>query len=313
MTMTPTTTTPTTTTTTTATTATTGTTTGTTATTATNGAASTGPIRDAEVYEKVDARSGPILLTKPRSVAAEQFRVLRHRVELLGRAGVRGLAVTSAEGREGRTTTAVNLALALAHAGRAKVALVDGDLRGPGVHRMLGLTPTHGLCDVVAGRAVLKECLWAMGGGAALEVLPAGVVPEDVSSVLDSRRLAEVLGELRARFDFVIVDAPPVLRLADVPSLCASLDGALVVARAGVTARELVLAAIDALVGVTVHGIVLNDVDPSALAVHAPIAARLLPATSTVGAAAAPSASEADATPANGATVGRALPAASAI
>jgi Mrp family chromosome partitioning ATPase len=116
---------------------------------------------------------------------------------------------------------------------------------------------------VVAGKAALSGCLWRFGSDE-LYVLPAGNVPDDLAVTLYDPRLASTLAELRERFDFVLLDAPPVLRLADVPTLCRDLDGALLVVRAGVTSRELVAAAIDSLYGIRVHGIVLNDVDPSA-------------------------------------------------
>ncbi|HEY7957367.1 MAG TPA: CpsD/CapB family tyrosine-protein kinase [Polyangia bacterium] len=220
-----------------------------------------GAIIEAETYEPVAAET--ICLTKPRSAAAEQYRVLRYRLEVLARSGVRALAFTSAQSGEGKTTTAVNAALALGRGGRNKVVLVDADLRRPAVHKLLGLRAREGLCDVVAGKAALSGCLWRFGSDE-LYVLPAGNVPDDLAVTLYDPRLASTLAELRERFDFVLLDAPPVLRLADVPTLCRDLDGALLVVRAGVTSRELVAAAIDSLYGIRVHGIVLNDVDPSA-------------------------------------------------
>jgi capsular exopolysaccharide synthesis family protein len=244
-----------------------------------------GGIVDAETYEPVAAEA--ITLTDPRSVAAEQYRLLRHRLEQLRRANVRALAFTSAQSREGRTTTVVNAALALARGGRNRVALVDADLRRPGVHELLGLRAREGLCDVVSGRAALGGCLWRFGGDE-LYVLPAGNVPDDLARTLFDPRLPETFAELRERFDYVLADVPPVLALADTPSLCQSLDGAVLVVRAGVTPRDLVTSAIDGLSGVTVHGLVLNDAEPSAL-VHGLAAAlpseapRALPAHSSHG------------------------------
>lgn len=219
------------------------------------------PIVEAEIYEEI-ARE-VVTLTRPHTAAAEQFRVLRYRLEVLAKGGIKALVFTSAQGGEGRTTCAVNAALAVGRGRRNKVVLVDGDLRRPGVHTMLGLRPRQGLCDVVAGRAPLGGCLWRFGDDE-LYVLPAGSVPDDLGDTLYDPRLGQLLAELRERFDFVIVDAPPVLPLADVPTLCLHTDGAVMVVRANATARELVAAAIDGLYGVTVHGIVLNDLDPRA-------------------------------------------------
>ncbi len=219
-------------------------------------------ILEAETYDVPSAQV--VSLTNPRSLAAEQYRVLRYRLELLAKTGVKAIAFTSAQSGEGKTTTAVNAALALGRGGRNKVVLIDGDLRRPSVHTMLGLRPREGLCDVVAGRASLSGCLWRFGSDE-LYVLPAGNVPDDLASTLYAARLGEVMAELKAKFDFVLVDAPPVLALADVPTLCRDLDGALMIVRAGATPRELVGAAVDALTGVPVHGLVLNDVDPRAV------------------------------------------------
>jgi capsular exopolysaccharide synthesis family protein len=220
------------------------------------------PIVDAETYEPASA--GAIALTDPRSVAAEQFRVLRYRLEGLALRQIRALAFTSAQSGEGKTTTAVNSALTLAKGGNHRVVLVDADLRNPGVAQMMGLRARDGLCDVVAGRVGLNNCLWRFGNDE-LFVLPAGQVGDDICNTLYDTRLITVLQELRQRFDFVLVDVPPVLPLADAPTLCRALDGAVMVVRANVTAQEVVAAAIDSLVGITVHGLVLNDVDPQLL------------------------------------------------
>jgi capsular exopolysaccharide synthesis family protein len=219
----------------------------------------TTPILEAETYDAISAEA--VTLTDPRCAAAESYRVLRYRLEWLAKTGARALAFTSAQSGEGKTTTAVNAALTLGRGGRNRVVLVDADLRRPGVHAMLGLRAREGLCDVVSGRATLGGCLWRFGADE-LYVLPAGNVPDDLGRTLFDPRLSAMLGELKERFDFILVDVPPVLALADAPMLCRELDGAVMVVRAGSTPRELVGAAIDGLFGVTVHGIVLNDVDP---------------------------------------------------
>jgi Mrp family chromosome partitioning ATPase len=141
------------------------------------------------------------------------------------------------------------------------VVLIDADLRRPGVAALLGLRTQKGLVDVVSGRATLDDCLWRFGSDE-LYVLPAGIPPDDVAHTLYDPRLSELLAALKERFDFVVVDTPPALPLADAPTLCRELDGAVIVVRASVTPRELVEASLGALYGVKVHGIVLNDVDP---------------------------------------------------
>lgn len=217
-------------------------------------------IVDAETYEPQIA-TRVVTLTQPSSPAAEQYRVLRYRLECLARAGLKALAFTSPQSGDGKTTTAVNAALALGLGGRNRVVLVDADLRRPGVASMLGLRANRGLSDVVAGRAQLEDCLWRFGSDE-LYVLPAGTPPDDVATTLYDPRLGDVMTALKQRFDFVVVDTPPVLPLADVPTLCRDLDGAVMVVRANHTPKELIDSAIGALYGVTVHGLVLNAVDP---------------------------------------------------
>ncbi len=217
-------------------------------------------IVDAETYEP-SAAPRVVTLTHPNHPAAEQYRVLRYRLECLARSGFKALAFTSPQSGEGKTTSVVNAALALGRGGRNRVALVDADLRRPGVAAMLGLRANKGLCDIVAGRASLDDCLWRFGSDE-LYVLPAGNVPDDLAATLYDPRLGDLLALLKQRFDFVLVDTPPVLPLADVPTLARDLDGVLLVVRANHTPKELVNAAIDALYGVTVHGLVLNEVDP---------------------------------------------------
>jgi capsular exopolysaccharide synthesis family protein len=217
-------------------------------------------IVEAETYEPTVAPR-VVTLSQPNHPAAEQYRVLRYRLECLAKSGIKALAFTSPQSGEGKTTTAVNAALALGKGGRNRVVLVDADLRRPGVASMLGLRANKGLADVVMGRASIDDCLWRFGGDE-LYILPAGNVPDDLSSVLYDPRMGDLMAALKQRFDFVVVDTPPVLPLADVPTLCRDLDGAVMVVRANHTPKELVNAAIDALYGVTVHGLVLNEVDP---------------------------------------------------
>jgi protein-tyrosine kinase len=220
---------------------------------------STAPIIDAETYEPAPARV--VSLSAPNSAAAEQYRVLRYRLECLARAGFKALAFTSPQSGDGKTTTAVNAALALGKGGRNKVVLVDADLRRPGVASMLGLRAAQGLCDVVAGRASLDNCLWRFGNDE-LYVLPAGNVPDDLAATLFDPRLGDLMATLKQRFDFVVVDTPPALSVADTPTLCRDLDGAVMVVRANHTPKELLNSAMNSLYGINIHGIVLNEVDP---------------------------------------------------
>lgn len=202
-----------------------------------------------------------VALAAPDSPAAEQYRVLYQRIlKLAVRRPLRVVAVTSAGRREGRTTTAANLALTAAHEGRPTV-LVEADLRRPSLSRLLGLAPRAGIADVLAGRAELAQATVRLGP---LAVIVAGE-NRDAGALLRGPAAASLLDQLRAAYELVVLDAPPALAFADGDRLSGDADAALLVVRAGATPRQVVRLALDAL-GDRVAGIVLNDVDPDAVA-----------------------------------------------
>jgi capsular exopolysaccharide synthesis family protein len=201
-----------------------------------------------------------VALDAPHSAAAEQYRVLHQRILRLGtRRPLRVLAVTSAGRREGRTTTAVNLALTAAQEGRTTL-LVEADLGRPSLAALLGLAPRPGLADVLAGTAELAQAIARVGP---LAVLCAGEV-RDGGGVRTPRATA-VMEQLRAAYDLVVLDAPPALAFADGDRIAAAADAALLVVRAGATPRQVVRLALESL-GDRAAGIVLNDVDVETVA-----------------------------------------------
>jgi capsular exopolysaccharide synthesis family protein len=202
-----------------------------------------------------------VALAAPDSPAAEQYRILYHRLaRLAARRPMRIVAVTSATRGEGRTTTAANLALTAAQEGRAAV-LVEADLRQPSLARILGLAPRAGLAEVLDGQAELSQAIARVGP---LSVLTAGEVRDPQAAVRHPRAPAIVEG-LRAGYDLVVLDAPPALAFAEGDRFAGAADAAVVVVRAGATARQVVRLAVESL-GDRVAGIVLNDVDADAIA-----------------------------------------------
>ncbi len=209
----------------------------------------------------VDAQSRLVALAAPHSAAAEQFRVLHAKLVRLGaRRPLRVVAVTSAGRREGRTTTAANLALTAALEGRPAI-LVEADLRRPALGALLGLAPRAGLADVLDGTAELGQAVARIGP---LAVLLAGE-PRDAAAVLRSPRAPAIVDQLRAAYDLVVIDAPPALAFTDGDRIASAADAALLVVRAGATPRQVVRLALDAL-GDRAAGVVLNDVDVDAVA-----------------------------------------------
>jgi len=181
-----------------------------------------------------------------RSPMVESFRTLRTNLKF---ADVdhppRQVVVTSAVAHEGKSTTAQNLAIALAQSGM-RVCLVEADLRRPKVTENLGIEGAVGLTNVVAGEHNLQDVLVPWNRGL-VTVLPAGTTPSDPASLLGSHNAQMLLQDLRQSFDFVVIDAPPLLPVSDAAVLAGETDGALLVVRHGHTKRDQVEAAIETL------------------------------------------------------------------
>src|SRR5213593_1577224 len=201
----------------------------------------------------------------PGSAAAEAVARLRAALFQGSAAGPpQRLLVTSARLREGKTCVASNLALALAGAGR-RVVLVDCDFRRPRLHRVFRQEGTHGATSFLTGAADLPSLLCETDHG--IDVLPAGPLPDEPAALIDSTAMASLLDELSRRYDYVVLDAPPVLGQADTPLLARLAGGVLLVVRAGESSGETVAAAFGRLrtLRARVLGVVLNAVRGAAL------------------------------------------------
>lgn len=205
----------------------------------------------------------PLIALQSQSVGVEAFRTMRTNLQFVDVDNPpRQLVITSAIADEGKTTTACNLAITLAESA-LRVCLVEADLRRPKVSSYLGIDGSVGLTNVLAGQFPLHDVLvpWRRG---LLTVLPAGTTPPDPSQLLGSKNMTILLDELRDKFDFVIIDAPPLLPVTDAAVLARATDGALFVSRYGHTRRELVTKALEDLetVNARLIGTVLTFVPP---------------------------------------------------
>jgi protein-tyrosine kinase len=197
---------------------------------------------------------------EPHSAAAEQFRLLRARLARLdkGRVANKAILMTSPGRGDGKTVTAVNLAVTMARDLQRRVVIVDADMRSPGVHRLLGLPVGPGLADVLAGDASLEEvAIEVVDLG--LTVLPAGSSPQHPAELLGSAAMRRLMDQLRSTFDRIVVDTPPAAPLADVGVLSPLADGVLVVVRAGMTGRPELQRTLDTLDPARLLGLVLNN------------------------------------------------------
>ncbi len=173
--------------------------------------------------------------------------------------GLRTVMVTSASTGDGKTMTAVNLALVLSESYRRKVLLVDADLRRPSIKYFKDLNGAAGLSEALSAPTDRKLALVPITP--LLTLLPAGRPVADPIGGLTSPRMKTILSEAAALFDWIIVDAPPVGPMADASLLAEMVDGTLFVVRAGRTQHPVVQKAIESIGRDRVLGIVLNDVE----------------------------------------------------
>ncbi len=205
-----------------------------------------------------EAKTKP-LVTLRGTPRAEAFRSIRTNLRYVDVDNPpKAVVITSSVPGEGKSTTACNLAIALAQAG-SKVLLMEADLRRPKITEYLGVEGSVGLTDVLIGQVPITKAItpWQRG---LIDFLPSGAIPPNPSELLGSKQMADLLAQLEERYDVVILDAPPLLPVTDAAILATAADGALLVTRHGRTRREQVDEAADALrqVSVPILGVILN-------------------------------------------------------
>jgi capsular exopolysaccharide synthesis family protein len=200
---------------------------------------------------------------KPHSFEAEQYRTLRHVLERRHRTELLSLvAVTSAGVGDGKTTTSLNLAGALAQAPDARVLLIDADLRRPAAARHLGLSDEGpGLAGLLRDPALDLQQVVRQVDSFTLSILTAGRCPDSPYELLKSPRMGEVLDRARRVFDYVVIDTPPTVAFPDCRLLEKWVDGFILVVGAHQTPRKLVQEALATMEPAKVLGMVLNSDD----------------------------------------------------
>jgi protein-tyrosine kinase len=199
----------------------------------------------------VSPESNPGLVDQFRRLAAMLLHAQRT-------TGLKSVMVTSAEPDDGKTLTALNLALVLSESYRRRVLLVEGDLRRPAILAAAGLSAAEGLSESIRAGEDHKVPLVTFTE--TLTLLPAGSPDPDPLSGLTSTRMQRLLKDAAEQFDWVIVDTPPLGAAADASLLCPMVDGAILVIRAGRTECDSVQRAIETLGKDRILGVVLNGV-----------------------------------------------------
>jgi len=226
-------------------------------------------IIDAPAYEgdepsttqmALEASLDPILVAalEPLSPAAEQYRALRARIsQSEEHHPLRVIQVTSPGKADGKSVTALNLALTMAQEFQRRVLILDADLRSPNVHTLLGLPPGPGLADVLTGTAALEEALVEIPEHH-LTVLRAGRTYERPTEMLGSGPMRRLVDSLRTQFDRIVVDSAPTT-VADAGAIAPLSDGLLLVVRASATTTPAISRAIATLASSKLLGLVFNE------------------------------------------------------
>jgi capsular exopolysaccharide synthesis family protein len=203
-----------------------------------------------------------ITVLRPKSRTAEAYRSVRTALYFSTSGEVNKIVqVTSPVAGDGKSTLAGNLAVAIANSGK-RVLLVDADLRRPTVHKVFGINNKNGVSTVVSGVCQLEDACHATEVEN-LTILTCGPRPDNPSEMLLSPEFEQLLEYVRAAFDFVVIDSPPILAVTDPASVAARADGVIVTLRLAKRSRDLAKRAVDQLqnVGANILGVVVNGVD----------------------------------------------------
>jgi capsular exopolysaccharide synthesis family protein len=214
--------------------------------------------------QRSDDLSGRLVtVLEPTKAASEAYRTLRTSL-LYGMvdAPSKVIMLTSPGIAEGKSTTCANLGVVLAEVDK-QTLIVDCDLRTPVMHRIFGLRNVYGVADVLAGECDLPEVWQEAPEG--LKVATAGALPPNPTKLLNSARLADLVGRAREMFDYVLIDVPPVALVTDPAIVAVQSDGVLLVVEAEKTRKESVRRSVRTLreVGANLLGTVMNNVNVS--------------------------------------------------
>jgi capsular exopolysaccharide synthesis family protein len=208
----------------------------------------------------VSEGSRVVTLTESNNLGAEKFRLLRARLRnLRERQQLQKLVITSAVPNDGKTLVAMNLAVCLAKHTNEKILLLEGDLRKPTLGEHLGIKSLPGVGEWWASVDEPVSKFIYRFDDSQLWILPAGSAPENPVNILQSSRFLELYKQLSTCFDWIIIDAPPLLPMADVSFWSRQADGLLLVVREGCTPKAILQKGLDTLDNPRVIGVVLNE------------------------------------------------------
>lgn len=223
--------------------------------------------RPFELFQTIEAcpaaKNRLVCMTDKGSPAAEAFRLLRVRLRHLRKdRPLKKLLITSSVPQEGKSFSAANLACALASGSQEKVLLLEGDLRRPTQSRLFGIRPESGICECVRGKRSLSSSIYNLDG-AGIWLLPAGSAEGAPLEIIQSPKLPSIMTQLSEWFDWIVIDSPPMLPLADTTALARLADGILLVARRDITEKRKLKKGLTAFESDKLIGAILNSSNSS--------------------------------------------------
>jgi len=197
---------------------------------------------------KLDARL--VAYFDPKAVISEQYKILTTNILSLNKGKPpKTIAITSSIAAEGKTVSSLNLALTLSRATHnPRIILVDGDMRRGQLLNYLGAPPRLGLSEYLQGNASLDDILFSLDDIGHLSFIASGAVPANPVELLASERMKDLVAALRAKYNFVLIDTPPVIPVTDAVIIGSYVEGVLMVIKAAHTQRGMVSRAVELLV-----------------------------------------------------------------
>ncbi len=186
----------------------------------------------------------------PKAIISEQYKILTTNILSLNKGKPpKTIAVTSSIAIEGKTVSSINLAVTMSHAThKPRIVLIDGDMRKGQLLNYLGAPPRKGLSEFLQGEASLDEIIFSLEDIGHLSFIASGAVPPNPVDLLASERMRELITTLRAKYNFVLIDTPPVIPVTDAVIIGSNVEGVLLVIKAGHTQRGMVSRAVELLV-----------------------------------------------------------------
>ncbi|MFA5014843.1 MAG: CpsD/CapB family tyrosine-protein kinase [Actinomycetota bacterium] len=193
--------------------------------------------------KKVESQIDPRIVTfhDPKSTVAEQYRTLRTNIQAINsKQPIKVIMISSSIHGEGKTITAINLAVSMAHdLNKKSILLIDADLRRARVSKYLGFKSELGLSDLITNGANIDNALINIGIDN-LTILPAGSIPHNPAELLGSVKTKNLISALKAKYDYILIDTPPIISVTDAGVIGPQTDGAIMVVQAGRTQKGVV-------------------------------------------------------------------------